>query len=161
MFHVFQQFREHKPPCSIHVPPCSTPGSWAWSTDWNMVGTHHLSLMTCWNVGTQFLQVVVTEISTPPGGSPSPHPLGGPEGGRATSVVEYAAAGVRLVFEGDELQGDDMTSSRSVDRYRYLAAKSAPATPTDQLPVNLRGPLHERLTRRSGPSWRSRGTLDS
>lgn len=30
--------------------------------------------------------------------------------------------------------------------YRYLVAKTAPVTPTDQLPVGLRGPLHERLT---------------
>lgn len=30
--------------------------------------------------------------------------------------------------------------------YRYLVAKTAPVTPTDQLPVGLRVPLHERLT---------------
>lgn len=74
------------------------------------------------------------------------------------STTSHTGAGYLIANNGPRV---------AMDLHRYLVMATAPSAPPSHLPVGLRGPLHERLTRRanprvgSGPSWRSRVTLDS
>lgn len=93
MFHVFQQFRGYKSPCSINVPSCSLPAPEPWNRARNTRGTCRKGALNWWNIGTRFFAVPPLKIlhtrphCTPCASREHCSPRGAPGGGGLPKAV--------------------------------------------------------------------------